>query len=62
MLTQTLWSHERIVEPLAGGCRVSDRLRWRGRIRLLGVMYRIVVPLVFRHRHRRLARRFGLLR
>jgi hypothetical protein len=61
MLTQASWSHERTVEPVAGGCRVTDHLRWRGRIPPLGAMYAIVVPRLFRHRHRRLAKRFGVV-
>lgn len=59
MLTQSCWEHERLVRPLDGGCTVTDRLRWRGRIAPLGALYRLAVPILFRHRHRRLRRRFG---
>ena len=61
MLTQSRWWHERVVEPLPGGCRIVDRLRWQGRVRPLGALFRVAVPLLFRHRHRRLRRRFGAL-
>jgi hypothetical protein len=61
MLTQSRWWHERIVEPLPGGCRIVDRLRWQGRVRPFGALFRLAVPLLFRHRHRRLCRRFGAL-
>jgi len=59
MLTQARWEHERLVLPLGDGCTVTDRLHWRGRFPPLGAMYRLAVPFLFRHRHRRLRRRFG---
>jgi ligand-binding SRPBCC domain-containing protein len=59
MLTQSRWWHERSVEAAADGCRISDHLTWQGRARPFGAMYRIVIPIVFRHRHRRLRKRFG---
>ena len=61
MLTQRRWWHERTVEPVPGGSRVTDRLQWEGRARPLGAVYRVAVPILFRHRHRRLRRRFGAL-
>lgn len=59
MLTQSRWTHERVVVPRDAGCTVTDRLRWQGRIAPLGAMYRLAVPILFRHRHARLRRRFG---
>ena len=59
MLTQTRWEHERAVEPVDGGCRIVDTLSWRGRVAPLGALYRLAVPVLFAHRHRRLRRRFG---
>ena len=59
MATQRVWEHERIVEPTAGGCRVTDRVRWQPRIALLGVLLAPVFRLVFWWRHHRLRRRFG---
>jgi hypothetical protein len=59
MLTQSDWRHERIVDARERGCRVTDRLRWRGRVPLFDVVFGVAVPVLFRHRHRRLRRRFG---
>jgi hypothetical protein len=59
MLTQSEWCHERIVEARGRGCRVTDRLRWQGRIPVFGVVFGLAVPVIFRHRHRRLRQRFG---
>jgi hypothetical protein len=58
MLTQSSWSHERIVEPTPDGSRITDRLRWQGR-GPFGAMYRVAIPIIFRHRHRRLRKLFG---
>ena len=60
MLTQSHWEHERTVTTIAGGCRLVDRLSWRGRFVPLGAIYRVAVPVLFRHRHTRLRRRFGV--
>lgn len=59
MLTQSRWSHERIVEPHDGGCRVIDRLRWEGRTRAFEAVFGAAVPILFRHRNRRLRRHFA---
>lgn len=59
MLTQSQWAHERIVEAHEGGCRVTDRLSWQGRTKEFEMLYGLAVPVLFRHRHRRLRRRFG---
>jgi ligand-binding SRPBCC domain-containing protein len=59
MLTQSCWEHERLIRPLDVGCTITDRLRWQGRVAPLGALYRLAVPVLFRHRHRRLRRRFG---
>lgn len=60
MLTQSQWEHERAVTPIPGGCRVMDRLAWHGRVGAFGAVYRVAVPMLFRHRHARLRRRFGV--
>jgi hypothetical protein len=60
MLTQSHWEHERAVTAIPGGCRVVDRLSWRGRFAPLGALYRVAVPVLFGHRHTRLRRRFGV--
>lgn len=59
MLTQSRWRHERIVEPRGTGSRLTDRLAWEGRARLLGALFGVAVPILFRHRHRRLRSGFG---
>jgi ligand-binding SRPBCC domain-containing protein len=60
MLTQRVWQHERVLEPDGpAACVLTDRLIFQPRTRwLLPVVSRIVRSL-FRHRHRRLRRRFG---
>ncbi len=56
MTGMQLWRHERWLEPQAGGVRLHDRLtftpRWCPRLS------RGMVRLFFRHRHRRLRRRY----
>jgi hypothetical protein len=59
MLTQSSWSHERVVEPTPTGSRITDRLSWQGRVWPLGAIYRLVIPIMFRHRHCRLRTLFG---
>jgi hypothetical protein len=57
MLSMRSWEHERWIEPAGErGCTLRDRLTFTPRLPLpLGP----VVRAVFRHRHRRLRRRFG---
>jgi ligand-binding SRPBCC domain-containing protein len=60
MLSQRSWEHERTLEPNAeGGCLITDRLRWEPRLGLPGGPLRPLIRALFRHRHRRLRRRFG---
>ncbi|UCH28804.1 MAG: hypothetical protein JSV06_11065, partial [Myxococcales bacterium] len=59
MATQRVWEHERVLEPVAEGTRVTDRLRWRGRFPGATTMFGIAVPILFKWRHRRLMRIFG---
>jgi len=59
MLSQRIWQHERIVEPLAIGCRVTDRLAFEPKIEWMAPIYARVFTLVFRLRHRNLQRLFG---
>jgi hypothetical protein len=61
MATLSRWEHERIVEPLdEASCRLTDRLRWTPRLAPAGRVAARLVPLLFAHRHRRLAQRFGV--
>ena len=62
LLSQRVWEHERVVEPLGpsgDACRVTDRLGFEPRIASLGAVYEAVFRRVFAHRHRRLRKRFG---
>ncbi len=60
MLSQRLWEHERTLEPDgASACRVTDRVLFEPRLPVPGALMRPVLLAVFRHRHRRLRRRFG---
>ena len=66
MATLRLWTHERIVEPDGtGACIVTDRLGWEPRALLARIpgsdrLVARIVGALFRHRHRRLARYWGL--
>jgi ligand-binding SRPBCC domain-containing protein len=60
MLSMRSWQHERWIEP--GGeaaCTIHDRLTFEPRLPLPGSAIAPVVGTIFRHRHRRLRRRFG---
>jgi hypothetical protein len=59
MLSQRVWEHERTLEPIEGGCKVSDRVRWESRLGLATAPLRPAIAWFFRHRHRRLVRHFG---
>lgn len=56
---QRRWRHERTVADLPGGCLVTDRLTFESRIRLFEPFVSRIVGALFRHRHRRLRRRYG---
>jgi hypothetical protein len=54
------WNHERTVEPDGEGrCRVTDRLEFEPRVPGTGRLAAAIVRFLFRHRHSRLARRYG---
>jgi len=59
MLSQRRWVHERILEPVDGGCRVTDRIEFEPRLPVLAPVYAAVFRFFFRHRHRRLRRAFA---
>ena len=60
MLSQRTWEHERTLEPAGeGGCLLTDRVRWEPRLGLPGGPLRPLFGFLFRHRHKRLRRRFG---
>jgi len=59
MLSQRRWVHERTLEPVDGGCRVTDRIEFEPRLAVLAPLYAVVFRQFFRHRHRRLRRAFA---
>lgn len=58
MGTQRVWEHERLLEPIAEGVRVTDRLRWEGRFPGATSAFAVAVPILFKWRHRKLRRIF----
>src|SRR5262249_3919532 len=48
MLTQREWQHERVVEPMADGTILTDRVRFVPRVAALGPMFVYVFRLAFR--------------
>jgi ligand-binding SRPBCC domain-containing protein len=60
MLSQRAWEHDRTVEPAGErACVVTDRIGFVPRIPGIAPLLRVVLLQMFRHRHRRLRRRFG---
>jgi hypothetical protein len=64
MLSMRRWEHERTVEPVAEGCRVTDRVAFELRRPLAWIpgvepIVRAMLGRVFSRRHRRLMQRFG---
>ena len=59
MMSLRVWEHERVVEPAGGGSLVTDRLAWETRSPMMRTLAPRIVRAIFRHRHRRLAERFG---
>jgi hypothetical protein len=55
MLSQRVWEHERTLEAVDGGTRVTDRIAFEPRIRLAVRAQHALFHALFRHRHRRLA-------
>lgn len=59
LLSQRVWEHERVLEPVAGGCWIRDRIRFEPRLGGLAPLHALVFRWVFRMRHRNLRRLFG---
>jgi hypothetical protein len=59
MLSMRAWEHDRTLEGDGSGCVVRDRLGIEPRVPGMGPLLERVVRATFRHRHRRLRRRFG---
>ncbi len=56
---QARWIHKRRVREHLGGVIVVDELQITPRLRIAAPMVAVMVALIFRHRHRRLRRRFA---
>lgn len=54
MLSQRRWVHERTLEAVPGGCRVTDRIGFEPRLPGSGRGFLGVFRFFFAHRHRRL--------
>lgn len=59
LLSQRRWVHERLLDPVTGGCRITDRIGFEPRAPFGGRVMRAVFHFFFRHRHRRLRRAFA---
>jgi ligand-binding SRPBCC domain-containing protein len=60
MLSMRVWEHKRTLEPAGDAAtRVSDRLSFEPRLPGSGPLLERFIRATFRHRHRRLRRRFG---
>jgi ligand-binding SRPBCC domain-containing protein len=62
MLSQRAWEHERTLEHSGGDggrCVITDRIRYEPRVAVPDTILRAIYAAIFRHRHRRLRRRFG---
>ncbi len=60
MFSQREWQHHRLLEPLPGGTRLTDAVRFTPRQARLGPVYRAVFRRAFALRHRNLRRMFGV--
>jgi ligand-binding SRPBCC domain-containing protein len=61
LATQRLWEHERRIEPDGdAACELVDRIRHEPRVPVAARHQSALLRQVFRHRHRRLRRRFGV--
>lgn len=59
MGSMKIWHHDRRLRPVTGGVEITDRLAFSPRVAGTGALAQAIVAVLFRHRHRRLARRFG---
>jgi hypothetical protein len=59
MLSQRRWVHERTLEAVPGGCRVTDRIGFEPRLPAAARVFLRVFRLFFAHRHRRLGAFFA---
>jgi hypothetical protein len=59
--TVRTWQHVRTVRAHGMGCTVQDTIHFQPRLAILSFLLRPIYSRVFRHRHARLALRYGTL-
>ncbi len=59
MFMQRVWEHERVIEPVGRGCRITDRVCFTPRVPGTGLLFLPVFRGVFGWRHRNLRRMFA---
>ena len=61
LATARTWQHRRWIDAGATSesCLLTDHLTWTPRLAVPGAIFRQIVPLLFRHRHRQLVKMFG---
>ena len=59
MLSMRVWRHERSIDPVAGGSKITDRLTFEPRVGAPLVKW--FIAAVFRHRHHVIRRELGAL-
>ena len=57
-LMQKLWQHERYLTDAEGGTAVRDIVTVTPRLIFMNALTNTIVAMIFRHRHRRLTRRY----
>ena len=55
------WEHQRVLEPLDGGCAVVDSVHYQARLPGFGRLLRPLFVRLFKSRHRVMRQRFGVL-
>lgn len=60
-LTHELWQHERKISSQPEGINVEDYVCYRSRLPILGGILKPIYQAVFRHRHYRLRKRYGVI-
>lgn len=59
-ITMKEWNHNRNINNLELGCILTDEISYSTRIPFLDVIIKPLYSYVFRHRHRRLIKKYGL--
>jgi hypothetical protein len=59
-ITMKVWNHDRTINILKQGCILTDEISYSTRIPFLDVIIKPIYSYVFRHRHQRLIKKYGL--